>query len=65
MDRKRNSSLQSLTPQQAAKINGGIGIGPIQFKTPTWLYVDGTPSWAIAAAQDVGYEVENLDGPRC
>jgi hypothetical protein len=25
-----------------------------------WYYVEGTPAWAVAAAEAVGYEVEKL-----
>ncbi len=61
MKRQHNSSLQSLNTQEAVTINGGwvYGMTP-HHKTPTYLYADGTPIWAVLGALGAGYDVESV-----
>ena len=71
MDRKsqRHTTITSsevfeLSARELMTVDGGRGRPPFvghHFATPTWKYVSGTPSWAVDAARDAGFEVEQID----
>ena len=62
MTNKANNKNEMSAREQKATRGGLKVTNPARRKTPTWKYVDCTPGWAVDAARDIGYEVENICG---
>ncbi|MCZ6698581.1 MAG: hypothetical protein O7D94_06600 [Planctomycetota bacterium] len=57
MENHKKSEVKELSLQEMASVDGGFRL---RIQPLTWKYIDETPAWAVQAARDIGYDVENI-----